>query len=268
MRGLLAKLGIIPEPGAKRADLVAPPEPATPAGDAAELLNANENRARHEYPVLRLLATVICLSMALNVALAGALVWMFPLQRVDPWILQVHPHGRMVVDLQPLTGANLPTAIVVLEGIIERYVIEREEVIEIADEMQRRWTHPYSYIATHTERGLFEAFKKTALERLNTFARQPYRSIVEIEDIIRVSANAWTWRVLFTVTSSLGSVQRSTEDMSYWEATIRMQRSSRVLKERNVWEARRNPFGFYVVGYDLRPQKRLEPRGQDNEQSG
>ena len=260
MKAFIRRWVLGEQPETIELDQVGESEGPKETGEAAELAPRDENEYRHQYPMLRLMSVVVLLSLALNISLAGALLWMFPLLRVEPYILQVHPDGQMVVQLQPLRGANLPSSEVVVKGIIERYIIEREEVIEIEGVMRRRWTHQTSYIANHTAGKLYKAFKKVAEERLKSIQRQPYRRTVELESIISVSDDTWIYKAQFKVESSLGQIQRSTIDIKFYEATIELVRSSR--RERNIKDAMRNPFGFYVVGYDLREQRRTTQAGK------
>ena len=262
LKALIRRVLLGEQPEVERARKVKPSAEPVEAGEAIELFETEENAPRHQYPVIRVLSVVVFLQLMLNLSLAAALLWLIPLKTVEPFILQVHPDGYMVVDMQPLRGAERPASRVVVEGIIERYVIEREEIIEIHEVMARRWLHPRSYIANHTERKLYERFKEDAEQKLQKIREQPYRSVITIESISAIAQDSWSYKVRFKAESSLGYLERSTIDVTYWEATVAMARANRTGREISITDLRRNPFGFYITGYDLREQRRVTRQGK------
>ena len=262
LKALIRRVLLGEQPEVERKKKVEKSEGPNEVGEAAELFEKDENNARHQYPVIRLLSVLLLLTMALNLSLAAAVLWLFPLKTVKPIILQVHPDGYMVVDMQPLHGADVPAARIVIEGVIERYIIEREEIIEIHDEMERRWLHPGGYVATHTAPKLYKRFTQDAKNKLKEIKIQPYRSVISVESIVPVAEGSWNYKVLFKAESSLGHLQRSTVDTKFWEATVSMAKANRTGRDIPLQDLRRNPFGFYVTGYDLREQRRRMKQGK------
>ena len=235
-----------------RAPAPEPPPSPTPAGSAAPQLAHPANHDRHAYPTLRILVAALFLSFALNIALAGVLIWLIPLRTVVPYILQVHPHGRQVIDLQPLHGAAVPRAKVIVEGVVGRYVEEWHTVFEWPDEMHRRWMHEKSYLASHTEHTLYQEFKKAHTLELENIRRTPYRREVEIVDMRRLSHDDWRYEVDIDLIDSRGSIQQSTVNRSHWTVTLEVRRLVYDEDGPTIEQARRNPFGLYVTRYVLR----------------
>ena len=231
------------------------PEPAlqpTPAGSAAPELPHPANHERHTYRTLRILMAVLFFSLAINAGLTTALLWLFPLRSVVPYILQVHPHGRQVIDLQPLQGASVPRAEVIVEGVVGRYVEEWHTVFEWPDEMQRRWMHDKSYLASHTEYTLYQEFKKAHALELENIRRTPYRRDVEIIDLRRLSREHWRYEVDIDLLDSRGSIEQSTVNRSHWTVTLEVKQLVYGEDGPTIEQARRNPFGLYVTRYVLR----------------
>ena len=180
-----------------------------------------------------------------------------PLKTVERSILQRHPEGDRVVDGQAPEGADIPGRGVVAETIIERYVIEREEITETHEEMRRRWLDARSYIANHTERKLYERFRKGAARKLAKIRERPYRSMITIESIDTVAQGAPTYKVRFKAESALGDLGRSIIDVAYWEATIAMGQVNRTGRETDSTNVGRKPFGVHITRYDLRERRRV-----------
>ena len=231
--------------------LAADPEP-TETGDAIAFAERTENAAHHAYPHYRVLVSVLLCSMGINMVLGSALMWSFPRMRVEPMFLHVYDYGQKVYDVEPLRGSNYSRSQAVIENIAQNYVKHRHEVLELPGIMTERWSDRHRFVGAHSTNAVWTRFQREAAPVLEAIRQRPFRRIVNIESIRRLSDDIWQYAVLFEAVESKGELEASQARSTRYEATIRLRQGNYGEEGPTVRDARINAWGVYISEYDVR----------------
>lgn len=229
-----------------------PEPPPTPAGTAVTQQYRTENAAAQAYPIYRVLVAAFLCSMGVNMILASCLLWLMPQSRVVPYFLQVEGAGRAVYNVEPLEGSSYARSDAVVEGLVQSYVIQRHQVIEVPTLMRERWTNRRAFLGAHSANTIWDTFQKEAAPLLKSMETQPYRRIIDVEDIRRVDRKRWIYEVRFLTRDSLGQLAASDERVNRWIATVAVRQANYGGQGPSVAVARINPYGLVVTEYSLR----------------
>ena len=240
---------------AKKAEKGLPDErDATPAGAAVRLEPRAENRAEHAYPAYRLLVALVLIEGAAVLGLTASITVMMPLKKIEPYFLQLAEAGKQVWVIEPLRGSSYRRADAVFESIAQSYVRLRHEVIEIPYWMAERWSNRRDFIGAHSATRVWDQFQTQVGGLLTQMRERPYRRKVKIERITRARGDGWRYTVVFETSDSLGSIEQSEAVTRRFESLIEL-RQGNYGEKPSINFARVNPFGIFVVGYDVRELK-------------
>ena len=232
----------------------AKPVETSETGDAVKLAKRRENAAAHAYPHYRVLVTVLLCSMGINMVLGTALMWSFPRMRVEPMFLHVYDYGTKVYDVEPLRGSAYTRSNAVLENIAQNYVKHRHEVLELPGVMTERWTERTRFVGAHSAGRVWDKFQEEAKQVLEAIRRQPFRRIINIQNIRRLKDGIWQYAIDFEAVESKGELRASEERKREYTATLTLRQGDYGPKGPTVGQARINAWGIYVWEYDVRPR--------------
>ena len=238
-----------------------PPAAQPPAGEVAapkaepgayaRASRRPENDPQHRYVAHRTLATLLFASTALNLGLGAGMLYLLPLQRVVPFLIQIKPHTEAVALVEPLI-VSASTQKLLVEDRIRTYTQFRHEVIDNTQEMARRWRDDGNFIAHHSTAAVFAEFVRSSEETLGTMAKTPFRREV---DIVAVSQpTAGLWHVEFTTSTRLVGTHISDATTRRWVAYITLG-YIRYDKAPTYAQRLQNPLAIKVTDYAFSPIK-------------
>lgn len=219
-----------------------------PAGPYASTAARPENLAFQTNIALRVLWLGLVLSIALNAALAAALISLAPLRQVIPYPLQVH--DGQVVSVRPL-NVDRTTASILLETELRTYVEHRQRVIPNLALMTERWS-PAGFVGRRSSRSVYADFSQHASSLLQSLQNQPFIRNVDILNVNQTIPNTWTLQ--FRTTERPADPDDDRTVVRYWIAYVTIQRIAYDgLPTRDQVLA--NPLGFVVTEYRLDSEK-------------
>ena len=231
----------------------APAEEAAPQGAGpgayVESLPRPENQERMRYTSLRVGMAILFASVALNLGLTAAVLYLLPLQRVVPYLVQIDSLEGITVDIKPMT-VGMHRWKLLVQSQLERYVRMRHEVIPLIDEMRRRWRSPLSILPTHSSKEVYAEFLRSSEQIAEQLVRQPYKREVSILEAEEVSPDYW--RIRFKTETTLGGLYAGQEaaNVRRWLAFLRVARVD-YSEPPTRQQALANPLGLVVTGYSF-----------------
>lgn len=149
---------------------------------------------------LRNVSIATLVSGMMNIALIMTLVTLFPLQRVQPFLVTFKNQDNQVVAVEPLS-MDAPGILYMTEDNVRDYVVQRHRFVPIASQMEAQWGKD-SRLAARTEKELFAKFEQSSKLELEKMMTGGYNRRIEIESANRLSDD--TWQVNFKTIDSLG----------------------------------------------------------------
>ena len=259
-------------------------------GDAARVVIAKDGDDLGPYPgdvdneptqqrilerALRNVSIATLVSGMMNIALVMALVSVFPLQKVQPYLVTFKNQDNQVVSIDPL-ATDAPGILYMTEDNVKDYVVQRHQFVPIASHMEAQWGKD-SRLAARTERELYDKFEKASKLELEKMMTGGYTRRIEIESVNRLSED--TWQVNFKTHDSLGGKNGTltadpsqvlaasrtndpnavlnanltpTETVQGWVATMRVEYTpTKVTYDKRLL----NPLGFTITDYSVTARK-------------
>ncbi len=183
------------------------------------------------------------LSLVVNLALAGALLMLAPLKRVDPMLVSFSDKNEQVVQIQPFPrgteGFNAMT-----EKMVGEYVKIREEILPDDAEMAERYS---TYLFNRTTNAQFGLFQTEASKRYTEFRAGRLSRYV---DIIVVNRQGAGYIVEYT-TTDIDNTGRERQKLT-WQATLSVDYQPRQVTYSEQYV---NPLGFIVTDYQTRTKR-------------
>lgn len=231
-----------------------------PSGDVQQMAG-DKNLPPDEYPVRfdtpsqrerrylwtsRLLALVASLSMLLNLTLGWALIALFPLKEVRPFLVQFADQGNVVATVRPFM-AEMEGKEAMSEKLVREYVNLRHEIVRSNALMEIRWAKG-GYIDLMTEAREYERF----LQQVSPVFEELRRNDVT-QEIKITAANAITPNRLYRVEfESIGRDSKNIEiSRQRYVATLEVTYETEI---KVTYEQRLiNPTAFKVLNYTLSP---------------
>lgn len=190
-------------------------------------------------------AVAFFVSMMINVGLALVIFRMFPLNKLEPFLLTVHPATEQVVEIESLRKNG--EGIQILERAwVRQYVEYRETILPNSATMQQRAGTWVSRRSTNT---VFERFRRTNLGTVkDAIARQVSRNVV-VGAVTRTAPQAY---VVEFSTEDFDRDGNSLRKKVKWRAVVEVLYSAFDVKRRTYEFGKAdNPLGFKVIKYAL-----------------
>jgi type IV secretory pathway component VirB8 len=149
---------------------------------------------------LRNVSIATLVSGMMNIALIMTLVTLFPLQKVQPYLVTFKDQNQQVVGIEPL-AMNAPGILYMTEDNVRDYVVQRHRFVPIATQMEAQWGKD-SRLAARTEKELYDKFAQSSKLELEKLMTGGYNREIKIETVNRLSED--TWQVGFKTFDSMG----------------------------------------------------------------
>ncbi len=207
-------------------------------------------RERRYLWTARAFTVVSAVSIITNIILVFALFSLVPLTRVQPFQLTFSDKNSQTVTIEPMQVSERGLDYIT-ESLVRQYVILRNTIISDTDEMVARWNDqgPIRWMSTF---GLFSQFNLTTQEILSRIREDGLTREVAILTAYRQATNAdgEIW-VLEMETKEMIS-DASAPVVKQWIVTLLVGYENKTYN----WKFRRkNPLGFIVKQYSVRPKE-------------
>jgi type IV secretory pathway component VirB8 len=188
----------------------------------------------------RAFAIGMYVSLALNLMLAGALVAITPLKRVEPFLVNFSPKDQQVLRIEPFARAT-PGFEVMTEYLIHEYVKMLHEIIPDEKETLARYK---GFLQSRTDPGQYDYFVRNDLAK---FAEARSKGATRTIDIKRVNKlSEGYYQVEFTA----NDFDRSGNEILTSDLVATM-RIAFVPSQVDFSNRFVNPLGFTVQQYSL-----------------
>ncbi|MHA1539011.1 MAG: VirB8/TrbF family protein [Alphaproteobacteria bacterium] len=195
--------------------------------------------------ILRVFAIAFGVSMALNIALAYVAIVMFPLKKVEPFLVTFREKDQQLVQVMPMqktmAGFDIMT-----EGLIRQYLSLTEEIMPNEEVMKKRWGG-VSWVAQYSAQDVYLKFNRRAMPAMKEFVERNWSRVVTINSLEQVAPGFWNVDYETTVLDDLGEAVMPENQRWIASLTVTFQQR-RVSYEESLL----NPFGFTVTAFGVR----------------
>ncbi|MDD4555701.1 MAG: type IV secretion system protein [Alphaproteobacteria bacterium] len=212
-------------------------------GKYPELLHVSAMPERRYLWTSRILVIIACISICINMALAGIVYLLLPQRSALPRLLHINRYFSILETVQP-SEINVPATSMIMEQYITQYIMYRYIITQDYDELMSRWERG-GILYWYSSPAVYEEFVANDA-KLNTimFREKNMQRDTEIDWIRPLGKNLW--QVQFRTMDYLPNI--STPDTNIWRANLRTAFIKQNLKRST---AILNPFGFTVMNYSL-----------------
>lgn len=215
-----------------------------------EQVSEENLRERRYLWTARAFAVVSAVSLIANFVLIFALLSLVPLTRVQPFLLTFEDKKAQIVRVTPVEVSTQQLDYIT-ESLVRQYVVLRNAVVFDTDEMLSRWNDqgPVRWLSTN---GLYSQFVPSTQEVFSRIRKDGLTRDVAILSAFRQAktANDEIWVLEIETTEMLSDVPEPIKRQ--WVVTLRVGYEPKAEK----WEFRRkNPMGFVVKEYGIRPKE-------------
>ncbi len=198
--------------------------------------------------VLRVFAVALGVSMALNLALTFTVASVFPMKRVEPFLVTFKDKDQQLVQVMPIRR-NMEGFQVMTEGLIRQYITLTEEIFPNKTAMSKKWG-PNSFVFEHSAQGVYQKFYGRAMPALKEFLEREWSRSVTINSLEEVAPGFWNIDYETLVYDDQG--EPLTQEPERWIASMTI---AFLPKEVSYDRSLVNPFGFTVTAFGVRPKK-------------
>lgn len=191
----------------------------------------------------RFFVIVSCLSLCLNMVLAGTIILLIPLKKIEIMPLRLDDVRHQIIPMEKFEdiefAGNLVTESQVAKYITDRYTIEDkyEEFNKVKGENE--------FLHLASDDNIYKDYKEKELQYFEALQKQGVRRKVDIQQVYAVSFDFWQAR--FTTIDTIPGEDNPIK--KHWVATIRMYFNFSKYDNKDL--GLKNPFGMTVVEYDL-----------------
>ena len=198
--------------------------------------------------VLRVFAVALGVSMSLNLALAFTVAAVFPMKRVEPYLVTFKEKNQQLVHVMPIQR-NKEGFQIMTEGLIRQYMTLTEEIYPNQAAMNKKWGRG-SFVAENSAPEVYQRFYTRALPALEEFLDRGWSRSVKLNSLEEVAPGFWNIDYETMVYDDQG--EPLTQEPERWIASMTVAFLPRqVTYDRSLV----NPFGFTVTAFGVRPKK-------------
>ena len=195
-----------------------------------------------------LLVAITCVS-AVALCLAAVILLMLPLQRTIPYLVTFHQGGDRVVSLQPVAW-SATTANLLRESEIRRYILERTQIVPVAQEMNLRWFSSDGFVPAHSTPDSYARFQSHAQQLWEDNVREPFTRITAIHSLVQQEPSLW--RAEFSTSDDYRDPVIQDPRPIHWTAIIQTT-SIRYRNPPTKRQLLRNPTGLLISDWHEQP---------------
>lgn len=219
--------------------------PASGSRQKADDVIVNAGERRYLWTA-RAFAVIVAISLCCNLVLILAITQLFPLYRLESFILTFENKEEQVYDIQPIL--NMEDKKEITEVFVREYVLMRSAFSNDIREMESRWL-PGGPVEEMSSSAVYQSFiDKTANSVLKVIKNKGLTRAVRIMTVNELGRGLW--QVEYETRDMYPS--SSAPQIEYWTASLRI-----AYRKKNVkyGERHNNPIGFTVVRYSSRRNK-------------
>jgi len=166
-------------------DLPATVEAATSGGEGYPKDYAvGSLRERRLLMALRSVSIAAILGLILNIVQAFAIVSLFPLKEIRPFLVQVAEEGTVVAAVRPIQD-TFDAKTLLTEKLVREYVVNRHEILRSDTVMTSRWS-PSGYLGMTTSPNEYSRFRNQVgpvLEQIRGLDAQRRATVLSVSAI-------------------------------------------------------------------------------------
>ena len=198
--------------------------------------------------VMRVFAVAFAISMALNLVLVYVVATIFPLKRVEPFLVTFRDRDQQLVNVTPMSR-DMNGFQMLTESLIRQYVSLTEEIVPNKDLMNQHWGRG-SYVEVFSSPDVYEKFTKRSMPALDEFLSRNWTRTIKITALEEVTPGFWNIEYETSVLDETGTpIQK---DPERWLASMTVSFQPRaVTYEKSLL----NPVGFTVTAFGVRPKQ-------------
>ena len=191
----------------------------------------------------RFFVIISCISLCLNMILAGTIILLIPLKKVEVMPLRLDDTRYQITTMGKAEDIEFAGNLVT-EGQVSKYITERYTIEDNYDSFNKR-TGEDEFLHLASDDMIYRDYKEKELQYFTALHKQGLRRKVIIQQVYPVSFDFWQAR--FTTVDTIPNETQPLE--KYWIATVRMHFN--FSKYDNKDKGLKNPFGMTVTDYDL-----------------
>lgn len=188
----------------------------------------------------RLFAFCLSLSLLLNIILGSLMISLFPLKKIQPVFLTLHPKGDQVVRIEPFLK-NVDSKDLVTEALLRRYIQLRETLDFQTEEL--RWRE-LSFFHSQEVGGVFERLMNPDKNKDSPYTKRLQSSMkrgVRITSVLKLSDVLWQVEWESDETKDL-----EVKETHLWTSTFTLEYAPQTVRSQ---DALINPNGLLILDY-------------------
>ena len=199
---------------------------------------------------MRALLFSLCVTGSVCLGLISLVFVLLPLKEVEPYLMHSRSKYDLIVTTQPIPITESVKEII-LENAIREYVIQRNKIYPLHEEMTIRWLKPEGFVASYSSEEVTKNFQNQVLQEIwPDIVRNPIYQDVEILRVRNFGNRQW--EIEFTTVQIEQGTEKKINPRS-WTAKMTIKRAGRANFEESEktlrGRATRNPFGIQVIHY-------------------